>query len=372
MKSNNNIALVASLISFHSTFNRDNMTLLFNMGFNIHLIGNVTSFAIDEQKDNEFKKFCSALNAKIHVIPIPRSPINLIQLMRAYSKLNKIILLEQIDYIHSHTPTGGFISRLSSHKNSIKNIYTAHGFHFYRGASIINWLLYFPVEFLLSRFTEAIITINKEDYRIANMLINTKTYYVPGVGININSYKSTNPKNDSEKIRLISVGELNKNKNHMFVIRCLSEDGFEGCYKIAGNGKLKKYLDNKINNYSLEKNVRLLGYSENIISLLNESDLFIFPSKREGLPISLLEAMAMGLPIIASDIRGNRELVDQGKGGFLYRYNDSDDFKAKLNILTSNGDLRRKMGNYNKHKARFFDISIISNQMEIIYTQILK
>ena len=255
--------------------------------------------------------------------------------IEAYKQLKKIITENDYDIIHCHTPVAGVLTRLAA--RNCKNttvIYTAHGFHFFKGAPLLNWLIYYLVERFCARFTDNLITINKEDYERAkkfSLRKNGKVYYVPGVGIDIE--KIRNSKVDmcqkkkelgiSENIPvLLSVGELNKNKNHIVVLNALSKlQDKRFIYLICGRGALKEYLEEKIKELGLENKVRLLGYRNDITEILKIVDLFIFPSKREGLPVSLMQAMAVDLPAIASNVRGNRDLLRKEN---LFEPDDAD------------------------------------------------
>ena len=243
--------------------------------------------------------------------------------IKAYKQLKKLIQENNYEIIHCHTPVSGVLTRFAARKNKNTTvIYTAHGFHFFKGAPLLNWLIYYPVERFCARYTDKLITINKEDYGRAKQFKlrkNGKVYYVPGVGINLE--KIQNLKVDIKQKKkelgisknipiLLSVGELNKNKNHEAVLQALSklkEKNF--IYLICGRGVLKEYLERKIQELHLENKAKLLGYRSDVIKILKTADLFIFPSKREGLPVSVIEAMAAGLPVIASNVRGNRDLI---------------------------------------------------------------
>ena len=245
--------------------------------------------------------------------------------IKAYKQLKKLIQENNYDIIHCHTPVAGVLTRLAARKNKNTTvIYTAHGFHFFKGAPLLNWLIYYPVERFCARFTDKLITINKEDYERAkrfSLRKNGKVYYVPGIGINLE--KIQNLKVDVKQKKkelgilentsiLLSVGELNKNKNHETVLQALSKLKDKNfIYLICGRGVLKEYLERKIQELRLENKAKLLGYRRDVIEILKTADLFIFPSKREGLPVSVIEAMAAGLQIIASNVRGNRDLIDK-------------------------------------------------------------
>lgn len=271
---------------------------------------------------------------KFYDINFARFPFSKVNI-KAYKQLKKIITENDYDIIHCHTPVAGVLTRLAA--RNCKNttvIYTAHGFHFFKGAPLLNWLIYYPVERFCAMFTDKLITINKEDYERAmqfKLRNNGNVYYVPGVGIDIEKIRNTKVDVQQKKKELgipenipvlLSVGELNKNKNHIVVLNALSKlQDKRFIYLICGRGTLKEYLEEKIKELRLNNNVKLLGYRNDITEILKIANLFIFPSKREGLPVSLIEAMAADLPAIVSNVRGNRDLINKEN---LFEPDDAD------------------------------------------------
>lgn len=317
-------------------------------------------------------------------IPIERSPYRLNNI-RAYFILKRTIDENSYDLIHCHTPMGGVIARLAAinaRKRGTKVLYTAHGFHFYKGAPLINWLLYYPVERFLAKYTDGLITINSEDYERAKkfkLAENGRVYYIPGVGIDVERIKKIEV-DKSKKRRelgipedafvLVSVGELNRNKNHIQVIKALEEINAKEkkiFYLIVGEGKLKSYLERKKQQLGLEKNVLLVGKRNDVIEILKASDLFVFPSLREGLPRALMEAMACGLPVIATKIRGNVDLIEDGKNGILVKVNNVAELIEAIKKLCVNVELRETFALKNQEKVKDFSILVVSKKMEEIY-----
>lgn len=362
------VLIVSYAISFHENFNKVNIELLLDLGFDVILTANKNISNFSDKRKNDFFEYCKSRNVNYQNINIPRSPFKFVQIYRSYLSLLRIAKKEEVAYIHSHTPVGGLIARLVAKKLSLTNIYTAHGFHFYRGSSILSWLFYFPVELYLSLYTDALITINKEDYDISKKLFKTNTFYIPGVGVNLNKYKTQRNLNINDKISLLSVGELNKNKNHQFVIKLLKKSSVNFKYSIAGNGSNRKKLQNLINRLDLNEQVSLLGFVDDIPDIIQKTDIFIMPSLREGLPVAMIEAMSSGIPIVASNIRGIRDLVDEGLGGFLFDFSQSSQFDNAINRLANNTELRSNMGFYNMRKAQIYDIKNVREEMKKIYS----
>lgn len=273
-------------------------------------------------------------------IDFSRSPFS-IKNIKALKLLRKIISNYDYDIIHCHTPMGSVIARLANNNSKAKMIYTAHGFHFYKGAPLLNWLLYYPVEKWLSKKTDLIITINKEDYSLASKkFIKTKVEYINGVGIE--KSKFDNPINLSLKNQIPNIdnpfivsviGELNNNKNQIFLIK-----EFKKIIKIhprivlliIGNGpNERKYMKEIVKN-GLNQNIKLLGYRTDIPSILNESDLVISASKREGQGINMIEAMMSSKIVLASINRGHRDLINSGENGYLFSLKKKRDFIEKF------------------------------------------
>lgn len=258
-------------------------------------------------------------------IPFERSPLKF-KNITAYRELKRVIEEGDYDIIHCHTPVGAMLTRLAARrarKKGTKVIYTAHGFHFYKGAPLLNWLLYYPVERILARQTDVLITINKEDYHRIQKFKAGKIVYVPGVGIDLDKFAMPVTAEERQRFRramgvpddavlLCSVGELNKNKNHALVIRALSRLANKNVhYCIAGEGEYRGLLTDLAKDLRVSDRVHLLGYRRDVPELYKASDVFCFPSLREGLPVSLMEAMASGMPCVASRIRGCVDLLDE-------------------------------------------------------------
>ena len=364
------VALIANTIMMHERFNRMNIELLQSLGHEVTLISNVRVPKELSESVNAFKIYCQDHKVHLEHIDIPRIPFHLQKLLKAYYGLLDLLSKERISFVHSHSPSGGILGRLASHKLGIKNIYTAHGFHFYRGAPLINWILYYPIEKWLAKKTTAIITINTEDYTTILDKFQSKVFYVPGVGVETNLFNVTKTSSKSP-VRLISVGELNRNKNHSFVIRQLYKVKQDFNYQIAGVGQNETSLNRLINKLGLDAKVSLMGYQTNIIEVLQSFDIFIMPSIREGLPVAMMEAMAAGLPILANNIRGIRELVDHGRGGYLYDSSKPSEFLFYLTKLIENEELRRRMSSYNQSKIREYDTQIVNEKMRQIYSGFL-
>lgn len=294
-------------------------------------------------------------------IPITRSPLNY-KNIKAYDALNTIINCNQYKIIHCHTPVGGALARLAARearKKGTNVIYTAHGFHFCKGAPLISWLIYYPIEKVLAAKTDCLITINNEDYQRAissNFKANRITH-IHGVGVDTNSFKPiARDKKRSLKENfgfrdtdfiIFYAAEFNKNKNQQLLIEALAEikhDVPNARLLLAGEGRMMEECKKLSVNLDVERRVEFLGYRNDIISLLNIADLAVGSSKREGLPVNIMEAMACGLPIVATANRGHNELVINHKNGWIIGKEDIKEFAEKIKLLAYNEELRYEMG----------------------------
>lgn len=371
--------MLASVASMIDQFNMPNIELLQEMGYEVHVACNFEKGSTcTDEKILELKKKLKQVHVRFFQIDFERNVMKLNQDLKAYKQVLKLAKKYHYTFIHCHSPIGGVVGRLVGHKTNTKVIYTAHGFHFYKGAPLLNWLIYYPIEKFLSRYTDILITINKEDYARAKKNFHAKRIeYVPGVGIDIEKYQ--NVQIDREKKRkelgvnpkdivLLSVGELNKNKNHEVVIRALAKLHRSNVkYLLAGQGGLKEYLESLAKDLGLEKQIIFLGFRKDIAEIYKVSDIFVFPSKREGLSVALMEALANGLPCIVSNIRGNVDLISEDKNGLIVKNYKNDDWKEKLEFLICNYSQRYEMSINSKDRVRKYSKANIQKLMKKIY-----
>lgn len=322
-----------------------------------------------------------AYDIKIKSVPISRNPLAKTN-FTAYKELVAFIKQENIDYIHCNTPTGGIIGRLAGKKCKVKKvIYQAHGFHFYKGAPKINWLLYYPVEKWLAHYTDALITINSEDFELAKAKLklrkNGKVYYVPGVGIDTSQYNLSEKSREEircelglgeDNVALISMGDLIERKNYTTAIRSIFETNNPKLqYFICGNGPEEESLRTFAESLGVTKQIHFLGFRSDIKELLVAADIFLLTTKQEGLSCSMMEAMASGLPCVASKIRRNTDLLDGTEGGFLCEPTNTAAYAEKLNLLANDKVLRKVMGKNNIIAIQKFKTETVNDELRKVY-----
>ncbi len=366
------------------TFSYTSMLAAQDLGLEFHIAGNWGYSSEVERLADE-----DEYGIRIYQIDLIRQPYSPGNWM-AYQNLVSLIEAEQFDVIHCNTPTGGLLGRLAGkHCRLDKVIYQVHGFHFYPGAPFLNWLVYYPVERMLARYTDALITINRTDYHLAQQRVRPRrggtVYYVPGVGIDLAAYSHLNLR--KEEIRaevrqqlglsptasmLLSVGEINQNKNHIVVLKAMAKlQDVSIHYYICGAGALEQKLKTFAQSNDLQDNIHFLGYRTDVKELLQACDLFLMPSYREGLSRSIMEAMASGLPCIVSDIRGNIDLIQNDIGGYVIGPRDHDGAAAAIERLTGDPSLRARMGRSNLQTIRAFGVPSIRSHMKQIYQEVL-
>ena len=311
-----------------------------------------------------------------------RSILNFKDNYRAYKNLIKLLSEGDFEVIHCNTPVGGLVGRMCGRKKKIKKIiYTAHGFHFYKGAPFLNNTVIKWAEQIMAHWTNAIITMNKEDYEAAKkfkLRKNGKVYFCHGVGINLDEYKEINV-NEGEKrkelnlssndIVLISMGDLVKRKNYSLALDVIAKcKNGKIKYLICGEGPELGNLKEKSKELGIENQVIFLGYRTDIKELLKISDIFLFTSKQEGLPRSLMEAMASGLPCIVSKIRGNVDLIENGKGGYVCQ--NVDEYASYIKLLINNNEMKQNMKKFNNDIIKKYSVENVKKEIEEIYKDI--
>ena len=338
IKMTKKVLLTATVQSHICQFHKPLMKLLQENGYEVHVAA----------RDNLAEKNGLAMEYadKVYDIPFDRSPFST-KNIKAYKELSKVLAENDYEIIHTNTPMGGMVTRLAANKyrkkNGTKVFYTAHGFHFYEGAPKKNWLIYYPIEKSMSRFTDTLITITNEDYKLATEKFHCNVVHMHGVGANSTKFYVMG---DEEKAKLrdelgysqdapiiLNVGELNANKNQKSVIRAMKkvvEKLPNAKLLIAGNGPELENHKALISELGLENNIELLGYTTEIFKYMNICDVLVACSYREGLPLNLMEAMLCGKPIVASINRGHKELVENGKNGFLVPPEDVDAYAQKI------------------------------------------
>lgn len=357
---------VATITGHINNFHLPYLQLLKKEGYKVYVVSG---------DDKEVENYCS----KKYKISIKRRPWSLKNIV-AIKQLKNIISEEKFDLIHCHTPMGAFVARIAAKKArkkyNTKVIYTAHGFHFYRGAPLKNWIIYYPVERYLSKFTDTIITINKEDYIFAKKNFSKKCkdiQYVSGVGIDTEKFNISLSEKEILNLKksfglneknfiLACVARLDKNKNQEFLIECMKkitkiDDNIH--LLLIGPDELNMYYQSKTKKYNLDKNIHFLGKRDDIPKILKITDIVVSASKREGLPVNVMESLASNVPVVALNCRGMSDLIINGENGYVIK--NQEEFIDKI-LKIKNSNMTKKVELNQK-----FAISEVKKQMKKIY-----
>ena len=369
--------IVAHYSRFLVQFELNDVRLLQSMGFEVH-------YATNYQQEDMFSgaiKIIQENGVILHQVDFVRSPYSIPANIKAYRQLKDLMVKEKFSGVHCHTPMAGALARLAANAtHTVPVIYTAHGFHFYKGCPLKNKLIYQTAETFLARYTDAQITINQEDFAAAQKFpLRGKAYYVPGIGVDVKKISSAQVDRATKRAELgipqdafvfISVGELNENKNHATVIRTLAKaDIPNSYYLICGEGKLKQQHFELAQKLGISEKVKLLGFRTDVSEILRACDCFVFPSSREGLSVSLMEAMTAGLPCIASRIRGNVDLLENSR----YLFEPADE-NALCQLLkdAANGVQIEQECELNWETLKKYDIKNVSKEMQSIYSAVIE
>ena len=367
------ILYVTTISQTMNSFFKPHIKMLVEAGHQVDIACNYNDLALDG--------LYSELGCNFYQIDFSRSPLSPRNL-KAYGQLKKVVKNGCYDIVHCHTPNAAAVTRLVCRrfrrKNNLKVFYTAHGFHFYKGAPLKNWLVYYPIEKVCSCFTDVLITMNKEDYNLAVAKMKSKNVkYVHGVGVNISKLSNFETDKISKRNEigipcdatlLISVGELIERKNHKVIIDAISKiENDHLHYAIVGKGPLMDDLNEYIKQRNLSNRVHLLGYRRDVPALYKSADLCCFPSIHEGLPVALMEAMACGLPIVCSNIRGNNDLIEDGESGFLVETNDVDAYVKSIKKIVENPTMQQQFGEKSLLSVNNFSLEIVLKEMRSFY-----
>lgn len=368
------VLLVATVQSHIAQFHRPLATLLHDNGCEVHVAA----------RDNLAEKNGLRIDFadKIYNLPFARSPKSKDNYF-AYKQLKKILDTEKYDVVHCNTPMGGIVTRLAARearKKGTQVIYTAHGFHFYKGGPLKSWIFYYPIEKLFSRLTDILITITYEDYRLALKEFHCRVEHMHGVGVDEKRYFPVDKaqKNilrqkmgfGSEQKIILCIGELNENKNQSVAIRMMhtiKEQYPDALLLLAGNGPKQSYLEELIAKEEVHNNVKLLGYVTNLQDYQHIIDVQVCCSRREGLPLNVVESMLSGNAIVATLNRGHRELIQDGKNGYIVPQNDPIAMADKVLTLFHDDNLKSEMESVAHTFAIQYGVNSVKKELARIY-----
>lgn len=364
--------LLAPMGSVHRRFNSVNIKTLQSLGYEVHLVANFEKGEGTEQQNQEFVDQCANAGIITHSLSYQRHEIK--QNIKLIKPTKELIYSEKYDIVHAHTETGGLILRLVG-KIQGEKFFTPHGMSFYKGAPLKAQLVYRPIERWICSGMNRNIAINQEEYQILKRWNSDTARLTHGIGLEIERFQNRNKRREeirrefgipNDSIVVLSVGELDDNKNHKVVIDALKDS--DAYYLICGIGPNKNQLIKRAASYNMDKRLILAGYRKDIPDIIGASDIFAFPSFHEGLPVSLMEAQAGGLPVVASKIRGNVDLIENHVNGYLVAPDDVKLWKRILDKLINNPKLRKKFSNASNSIVASYSQNSVYAELSEIYS----
>lgn len=374
--------IIAGTASMISQFNMLNIEVLQNKGYEVEIACDFfNGNNIDENEKRRFKEELTNKSIKIHQIDFTRNVLNIFGHIKALKQIEELRNKQYYDIVHCHMPISAFLTKLAfkkERKKGTKVIYTAHGFHFFKGAPLINWILYYPLEKISSRWLDTLILINKEDYDLAKMKMYTKNIYLtPSIGVDIDRFSKCKINKEEmlnklnipkDSFVLLSVGELIYKKNHRMIIEALNKLKNNNIYLlIVGIGNKKDELINYINKCNLEGNVKLLGYRKDIEKIYKTSDCLIHIPLREGLGMAPLEAMASNLPLITSNINGIKDYTKENISGCCVNPKSIDEISNAILKMYEDKDFRNICSKNNIETVKFYGKNNVKKLLEEVY-----
>lgn len=377
------VLMLASVASMIDQFNMPNIVLLQKLGYEVDVACNfIEGNTCSDERVAELKQKLQDMHVHCYQIDFARNIKHMGQNMKALWQVEALMKQNTYEFCHCHSPIGGVVARIAGHRTRTKVIYTAHGFHFYQGAPVMNWLVYYPVEKMLSRWTDVLITINHEDYKLAKKKFKMKKLtYVPGIGIDTQR-ECLSQKEKEEKRKELGIpqdaflitnaAEFTPNKNQKTVIEAIEQLHNPNIYFVmCGIGEKKAELEQYVKEHGLEEHIRFVGFRNDLHEILQTSDCFVLSSFREGLSVALMEAMAEGLPVVCGRIRGNVDLIKDGKGGILVSPGEEKDYEEAFRKLY---EMKQKafqkfenIGLNNRNKVEAFSKETVDQIMKKVY-----
>ena len=368
------VLLVATVQSHIGQFHRPLAEVLHNHGYEVHVAAH----------DNLYLKNGLKLDFadKVFDVPFSRSPKSKDN-VEAYKRLKQILDNDHYEVVHCNTPMGGFVTRLAARnarKKGTKVFYTAHGFHFYDGAPKKTWLIYYPIERFFSRMTDTLITITREDYKLASEKFHCHIEHMHGVGVDGKRYFKASAEEKmamrkkmgysvTQKL-ILCIGELNQNKNQTMAIKAMHkvvEQFPDALLILAGNGPREEFLKEFIRQEGLEKNIQMIGYVTNLQDYQHIVDVQVCCSKREGLPLNVVESMLSGNPVVASLNRGHRELIENGKTGYIVAVDDSEKMAEKVLLMLQDEKQKQYIETNAMMFAQQYTFDNVKKELKAIY-----
>lgn len=372
--------IITAVAGFIRGFLVNDIKTLHKLGFEVHCAADANNVGADGILD-----FFDDLDVEFHQIDFNSKKPFSKNTLKAYLEVVDLLNQHEFNLVHSHTPIAGFITRFAAQKyrkNGTKIIYTTHGYYFHKKAPIRDWIVYYPIEYLAAFWSDAIVTINNEDFNCAKKMPCKKCFHINGVGLNTERFFDVSIDRDvyrksigvgKDDIMVLAAGELTTRKNHQVIIRALGKlKNNNIVFVVCGRAMQGSGTYNLLQNLAKQENVRMnmLEFRSDMPQICHCADIGVLPSLREGLGMVSLQIMAAGVPMVTSNVHGIVDYMIPDKTGYMYDPMDVDGFAEGIRKLCDK-EKRASMTIYCKNMARQFSAEISSEQMKNIYTELL-
>lgn len=372
--------IVTAFARFIKSFLTNDIKILQDMGYEVHCAANIHHAGAECME-----KYFLDMNVTFHQIDFSSNKPISKETLLSYKEMKKLLKENYFDVIHTHTPIAGAITRYACKEQRKKGttvIYTTHGFYFHKYSSKKTWLIFHTIEDFMSKYTDAMITINHEDYKNAKDMHCKNVYYIPGVGVDTKKFKDVDIDRKAyrkkigirdEELLVLAVGELSHRKNHQIVVKALAEANIPNAvFMICGNAMTSANTKEELEELAkkLSVDLRLMGLRDDIPQICKCADIGVMPSTREGLGLSGIEMLASGLPVVASNVHGIVDYIIDGEDGYLCSPDDEHAFSEAILKLKSE-DKRKSISSKCTNIARKFDKKYSYKKMREIYKELL-
>ena len=301
------------------------------------------------------------------IIPHLQRAISPVADFKCWLAMKKILKRLKPDLVHLHSSKAGIIGRLAAKFAGVKSLFTAHGWAFTEGVSLKQKCYGLVAEWLMAKIGDGIIMVSKYDYDLAHhykIPVENKHWAVQNC---ISGFGKKIIKKQNDIVRILNVGRLVDQKNQRLLIEAIAMLEQDFRLDIIGAGILYNELTQLIKHYKLENKVKLAGSSNDLKTYISKADIFVLSSDYEGLPLSILEAMSAGLPVVSTNVGGVNEVVCDGETGALVNRGDARALSEKLSELIEDENLRQRWGEngYQRYLQNFQSMKMCDKTLSI-------
>lgn len=308
------------------------------------------------------------LGVQVFVMPEMVVSVDPLRDFRAVKKAKQLIDSFQPDIVHAHSSKAGLVARIAARSSGVCAVFTAHGWAFSNGRPLANRIAGIPAEWIGARLCQKIITVCDRDRSLCLKNRIAPPSKIQVIYNGVPDCRERSRPGSGNVVRLVMVARFEEPKDQKLVLEVMRTLPESTHLALVGDGPTRQSCEALAANLGIADRVLFMGADSDVCSVLSESSVFVLASKWEGLPLSILEAMRAGLPVIASNVGGVSEALIDGDGGFLVPSGDRDALRSKLSLLISQPELRAQMGEAGRKRfAEFFTADRMVDAVRTVY-----